>query len=145
MFSLKLYTASMRGSKTVTLHGNSHIFSSWSMMMVVRCVVNTAGLLCQSLPLCLALLLLSLPSSAHRQIELHDVAGEQLGRDQGCCPELQRDMTWSAGGISNNRSVFISKCQPTGAESVAGNFFVGLPYMHAAACFLTWCSYATHF
>lgn len=100
IFSLKLFTASMRGSKTVILHGNSHIFSPWSMMTAVRCVVNTAGPLCQSLPLCLAFLLLSLPSSAYRQIDLHDVVGEQLGREQGCYyPVLQREMTWSAGGI----------------------------------------------
>lgn len=79
---------------------NFHTFSSWSVMMVVGRVVNTSGPLCQSLPLRLAPLLLLGVISAHGQSHLHHVAGDYLGREQSCChPALQREITWSAGGI----------------------------------------------
>lgn len=93
-------TGSIRGRETEMLPRNCHIFSSWSMMMVVGRVINTAGPLCLLLPIYLSLLLFLEVTSALGQTHPHHVAVEDLGREQSCShPALQREITWSAGGI----------------------------------------------
>lgn len=105
-FSVSCHKSSMTGlmrrRKTVALPRKHtfHIFSAWSVMMVVRRVVSTTGPLCQSLLVYLSLFLLLEVMSAQRQSHPHHVAGGDLGREQSCChPALQREITWSAGGI----------------------------------------------
>lgn len=88
--------------KTKMLPRNCHVFLSWSSVMVV----NTAGsplfaaACSQKLPIHLSLLLLLEVTSALGQTHPHRDLVDDLGREQSCRhPALQREITWSAGGI----------------------------------------------